>query len=162
MPPGHDRRNLIDPGREILSMDTYLLELDSETKTRLEKLRSHPEEPYSRVINRLIDSYEDKASLTREEVEEIRQALRDLKEGRLVARGLVKEEPAPGQEEVPASIGDLQAVKDMEALFSGAARQVRDQELPPSDSLETDPGDIHEIEGFDTRGRSRTPRLDSL
>ncbi len=143
-------------------MDRYLLELDAETRDRLERLRSHPEEPYSQVINRLIDSYEDDASLTKEEVEEIRQALRDLKEGRFVARGLVAEEPAPAQEKPPASIGDPQAVKDMEALFSGTATRVPDQELTPSDHADYDPGDLHEIGGFDTRGRSRTPHLDSL
>jgi hypothetical protein len=143
-------------------MDRYLLELDAETRDRLERLRLHPEEPYSQVINRLIDSYEDDASLTKEEVEEIRQALRDLKEGRFVARGTVAEHPAPAYEKPPASIGDPQAVRDMEAIFSGAAKKVPDSELTPSGSIDTDPGDLHEIGGFDTRERSRTPHLDSL
>jgi hypothetical protein len=44
-------------------MDRYLLELDAETKNRLERLRSHPEEPYGQVISRLIDAYEDESSL---------------------------------------------------------------------------------------------------
>jgi hypothetical protein len=143
-------------------MDRYLLELNPGTRDRLERLKSYPEEAYHEVINRLIDAYEDDASLTREEVEEIRQALRDLKEGRFVARGQVKEDPAPAGEKPPASIGDPQAVKDMEALFSGAAKKITDQELTRTDPVDTDPGDIHEIEGFDTRGRSRTPHLDSL
>jgi predicted transcriptional regulator len=143
-------------------MDRYLLELDAETRNRLDRLKTHPEEPYSQVINRLIDACEDDASLSREEVEEIRQALRDLKEGRFVARGTVAEQPAPSYEKPPASIGDPQAVKDMEALFSGAAMKVPDTELTPSESTDTDPGDLHEIGGFDTRERSRTPHLDSL
>jgi predicted transcriptional regulator len=141
-------------------MDRYLLELNPETRNRLERMKSHPEEPYDQVINRLIDSYENEATLTREEVEEIREALRKLKEGRFFTHEQVKEEFS--DEKPPAPIGDPQAVKDMEALFSGAAKKVLDPELTKAEPGDTDPGDIHEIEGFDTRGRSRTPHLDSL
>jgi predicted transcriptional regulator len=133
-----------------------------DTRVRLDRLKAHPEESDDQLISRLIDTYEEGYRLTREEVEEIREALRQIREGRFSAHEQVKEEFAPGREEPAAPIGDPQAVKDMEAIFSGAARQVRDQELSPSDSPDTDPGDIHEIEGFDTRGRSRTPHLDSL
>jgi predicted transcriptional regulator len=143
-------------------MDRYLLELNPETRNRLERLKSHPEEPFDQVINRLIDSYEDEATLTTEEIEEIRQVIRDLKEGRFFTHEQVKEQYAPAQEMPPAPIGDPQAVKDMETLFSGTAKKVLDQELTRTDPGDTDPGDIHEIEGFDTRGRSRTPHLDSL
>ena len=143
-------------------MDRFLLELDPKTMNRLERLKSYPEEPMNQVIHRLIDSYEDDASLSREEIEGIREILRDLKEGRFVTPGQVKEQLAPGREETPAPIGDPQAVKDMEQIFSGTLRQGHDPELTPSGSGDTDPGDIHEIEGFDTRGRSRTPHLDSL
>lgn len=142
-------------------MDRYLLELDADTKNRLERLREHPEEPYGQVISRLIDAYEDDASLTREEVEEIRQALRDLKEGRFVTRGLVRE-AAPVQEMPAVPMGDPQAVKDMEALFSGTANRAMDQELTPKEPADTDPGDLHEIAGFDRKERPRTPYLDSL
>ena len=143
-------------------MGRYLLELDLETMNRLERLKSDPGEPVAQVINRLIDSYEDDASLTREEIEEIREILRGLKENRVVTPGQEEEQAAPVQEETPAPLGDPQAVKDMEAIFSGAAKLGQDPELTGSDSGDTDPGDLHEIEGFDTRGRSRTPRLDSL
>jgi predicted transcriptional regulator len=143
-------------------MDRYLLELNPETRNRLEMLKSHPEEPYDQVINRLIDSYEDETSLTREEIEKIRAVLRDLKDGRFVTQEPVEEQFAPGQETPPAPIGDPQAVKDMEALFSGTAKKVPDTELTGSDHGDMDPGDIHEIGGFDTRERSRTPHLDSL
>jgi len=138
-------------------MDRYLLELDPETKNRLDRLKSRPEEPYDRVINRLIDSYEDGDRLTGEDVEGIREALRDLKEGRFFTRGQVNEESGPGREEPPAHIGDPQAVKDMEEIFSGTAEKVHDPELPEPDS-----GDIHEIDGYDKRGRARTSHLDSL
>ena len=170
-----------------MGMDRYLLELDSETKNRLERLKAHPEEAYSEVINRLIDSYEDDSSLTKEEVEEIRQALRDLKEGRFVAHGLGREEPAPPQEQPESPTGDPQAVKDMEALFSGTAQGVQDapppleqaRDAPPGaaklswndpdiaryrsiDVDSTDSTDIREVDPYDRRGRARTPHLDNL
>jgi hypothetical protein len=143
-------------------MDRYLLELNPETRNRLERLKSQPEEPYDQVINRLIDSYEDGTRLTKEEVERIRDILRELKEGRFTTHGQVREEFVTGLETPPAPIGDPRAVKDMEALFSGTAKKVHDPELTKPEPGDTDPGDIHEIEGFDTRGRSRTPHLDSL
>ncbi len=67
----------------------------------------------------------------------------------------------------PASIGDPEAVKYLEALFSGTAKRVPDTELTPPESPETDTDytdsvDIHEIDPFDKRGRARTPHLDSL
>jgi len=135
-------------------MDRYLLELTPETRTRLERLRSYPEEPYDLLLNRLIDSYESGDRLTREEIGEVREALRRLREGGLFSPG---EKPAPGQETSPAPIGDPQAVKDMERIFSGAAEKIPDPGPP-----DTDPGDIHEVDPFDKRGRARTPHLDSL
>ena len=138
-------------------MDRYLLELNPETMKRLERLKSYPEQPFDQVINRLIDSRENASPLTREEVEEIRKALRELKEGRIAAHEEVREEFPPGREQPPASAGDPQAVKDMEMIFSGAVKKIDDQELTDSDS-----GDLHEIEGSEKRGRSRTPHLDSL
>lgn len=145
-------------------MERFLLELSPETKDRLESLKSYPDEPYDRVINRLIDSYDDEASLTREEVEGIRGILREMKEGRFVAPGKAAELPAPVQEAAtaPAPAGDPRAVKDMAALFSGTAGSVQDQELTPPDPGDTDPGDIHEIDPYDKGGRARTPHLDSL
>ena len=137
-------------------MDRYLLELNPETMKRLERLKSYPEEPFDRVINRLIDSRENAPSLTREEVEEIREALRSLREGRAQAPEPAGEEFMPSTE-TPASIGDPQAVMDMEMIFSGAVKKIEDRELTDFDS-----GDIHEIEPIDRKGRSRTPHLDSL
>jgi predicted transcriptional regulator len=133
-----------------------------DTRVRLDRLKTHPEETDDQLINLLIDTYEEGYRLTREEVEEIREALRQIREGRFFASEQVKEEFAPGCEEPPAPIGDPRAVKDVEALFSGTAKKVNDAELTRTDPGDTDPGDIHEIEGFDTRGRSRTPHLDSL
>ena len=137
-------------------MDRYLLELNPETMKRLERLKSYPEEPFDRVINRLIDSRENAAPLTREEIAEIREALRSLREGRAQVPEPAGEEFMPSTE-TPASTGDPQAVKDMELIFSGAVKKIEDQELTDFDS-----GDIHEIEPIDRKGRSRTPHLDSL
>jgi predicted transcriptional regulator len=143
-------------------MDRSLLELNPETKARLDRLKSHPEESYDLVLNRLIDSFEDGDRLTREEVQGIREILRDLKEGRFLPREQVKEQPAMDREQSPSTVGDPQAVKDMEQIFSGTARQDRDLELTPPGPGDTDAGDLHEIEGFNTKGKSRIPHLDSL
>ena len=128
-----------------------------DTRLRLDRLKAHPDESDDQLINRLIDSYEDDTTLTREEVEEIRAALRDLKEGRFFTRDQTKERSPESQEMPPSSAGDPQAVKDMEALFSGTAEKVHDPEL-----AEPDPDEIHEIEDSDKRGRSCTPHLDTL
>ena len=153
-------------------MDRYLLELDAETKGRLDRLKGDPGEPYSVVINRLIDDFEDEAALTREEVEEIRQALRDLKEGRFVARGLAREEPAPAPEMPRSPAGDPQAVRDMEALFSGMAPPQApddpvqlgrdDPDIARYRTIDPDSGDIIDLDPYDRRGRARTPHLDNL
>jgi predicted transcriptional regulator len=133
-----------------------------DTRVRLDRLKAHPEETDDQLVSRLIDTYEEGYRLTREEVGEIREALRQIREGRFFAREQAKEELPPGQEIPTPSVGDPQAVKDMEKIFSGAAKKVHDAELIKTDQSDPDPGDIHEIEGFDTRGRSRTPHLDSL
>ncbi len=136
-------------------MDRFLLELNPETKARLDRLKSYPEESYDLLLTRLMDSFEDGDRLTREEVQGIRELLRDLKEGRFSTPVQMKEEPAPGGEE--ATVGDPQAVKDMEEIFSGTA----DKGHPPEPG-EPDSGDIQELEPYDRRGRSRTSHLDSL
>ena len=128
-----------------------------DTRFRLDRLKAHPEETDDQLINRLIDTYEEGYRLTKEEVEEIRDALRQIREGRFFTHGQVNEELAPGQEEPPAPIGDPQAVKDMEKIFSGTAESIKDPEL-----AEPDQDEIHEIEEYDKRGRSHSPRLDSL
>lgn len=150
-------------------MDRYLLELNPETTKRLERLKSYPEEPYDHVINRLIDSRESNVSLTREEVDEIREALRRLKEGQVPGQENVTafftQDPGAPQSSVadPRAVKDMeQAVKDMEMIFSGAEKRARDQELTEADYGDTDSVDIHEIDPYDKRGRARTPHLDSL
>ena len=138
-------------------MDRYLLELDPGTMHRLYRLKSHPEEPYDRIINRLIDSCGDADRLTKEEVGEIREALRRLKEGGFMTPEPVKEESAPGPEIPPAGIGDPQAVKDMEEIFSGTAEKPREPEPAEPDSDE-----IHEIGPPDKKKRSPSSDLDNL
>ena len=133
-----------------------------DTRVRLDRLKSYPEESDDQLVTRLIDTYEEGYRLTREEIGEIREALRQIREGRFFTHEQVRENLPPGQEMPTSSVGDPQAVKDMERIFSGAAKKVSDAELTRTDPGDTDPGDIHEIEGFDTRGRSRTPHLDSL
>ena len=157
-------------------MDRYLLELNPETTKRLERLKSYPEEPYDQVINRLMDSRESNVSLTRGEVEEIREALRRMKEGQAPGQENVtafftqdQAAPQPAMEDPKAAkdieqaVKDMeQAVKDMEMIFSGAVRRAHDRELTESGPFDTDPGDIHEVDPYDKRGRARTPHLDSL
>jgi hypothetical protein len=142
-------------------MDRYLLELNPETRDRLERLKAYPVEPLDHVINRLIDSYEDEPSLTKEEIEGIREILRGMKEGRFLPGGDVGEQPVPDTEQPPSSIGDPQVVKDMEALFSGTAQRVQDDpDLARYHSI--DSTDIREIDPYDKRGRARTHHLDNL
>ena len=138
-------------------MDRFLLELNPETKARLDRLKSYPEESYDLVLTRLMDSFQDGDRLTREEVQGIRELLRDLKEGRFSTHAQVVEQPAPGGEEAPGTVGDPQAVKDMEELFSGTAGKVQ-----PPEPGEPGSGDLHELDPYDRKGRARTPHLDSL
>ena len=140
-------------------MDRFLLELNPETKNRLDRLRTYPEESSDQLINRLIDSYEDGGRLTRDEVERVREFLRELKKGGDTAQGQARDERVPSQEQPRVSIGDPQAIRDMETLFSGTAERV--PEPGPSPSEPSDYGDLREIE-LDRKGRSRTPYLDSL
>ena len=150
-------------------MDRYLLELNPGTTKRLERLKSYPEEPYDQVINRLMDTRENNVSLTREEVDEIREALRRMKEGQVPGQENVtafftqdQAAPQPAMEDPKAAKDMEQAVKDMEMIFSGAVRRAHDRELTESGPFDTDPGDIHEVDPYDKRGRARTPHLDSL
>jgi len=140
-------------------MDRFLLELNPETKNRLDRLRTYPEESSDQLINRLVDSYEDGGRLTRDEVERVREFLRELKEERVTARGQAGDELVPSQEQPRVLTGDPQAIRDMETLFSGTAERVPEPE--PSPSEPSDYGDLREIE-LDRKGRSRTPYLDSL
>ena len=71
-------------------MQTSSLRVNPRTKSRLEKLKVHPRESYDRVIDRLIDSYQDDEPLTEEEIRGIEEALRDLKEGRTYTHEQVK------------------------------------------------------------------------
>ena len=142
-----------------MSMDRFLLELNPETKTRLDRLRTYPEEYSDQLINRLIDSYEDGARLTKEEVERVREFLRNLNERRVATQGQVRDELAPSQEQPPLTVGDPQAIRDMESLFSSTSERIPEPGPVPSEP--SDYGDIREID-FDRKSRSRTPYLDSL
>ena len=142
-----------------MSMDRFLLELNPETKTRLDRLRTYPEESSDQLINRLIDSYEDGARLTKEEVERVREFLSELQEGRITAQREMRGELAPSQEQPPVTVGDPQAIRDMESLFSSTSERI--PEPGPAPSEPSDYGDIREID-FDRKGRSKTPYLDSL
>ena len=71
-------------------MQSSSLRVNQRTKSRLERLKVHPRESYDRVIDRLIDSYQDDEPLTGEEIEGIEEALRDLKDGRTYTHEQVK------------------------------------------------------------------------
>jgi predicted transcriptional regulator len=71
-------------------MQTSSLRVNPRTKSRLEKLKVHPRESYDRVIDRLIDSYQDDEPLTEEEIKGIEEAIQDLKEGRTYTHEQVK------------------------------------------------------------------------
>ncbi|HVP25763.1 MAG TPA: hypothetical protein VMS81_07265, partial [Methanomicrobiales archaeon] len=63
-----------------------------DTRVRLDRLKSYPEEPDDQLVSRLIDTYEEGYRLTREEVGEIREALRQIREGRFFTREQAGEE----------------------------------------------------------------------
>jgi predicted transcriptional regulator len=71
-------------------MQTSSLRVNPRTKSRLERLKVHPRESYDKVIDRLIDSYQDDEPLTEEEIEGIEEALQDLKAGRTYTHEQVK------------------------------------------------------------------------
>jgi predicted transcriptional regulator len=68
------------------------IRVPTDTRNRLVCLKENPKESLDTVINRLIDFYEDDDPLTREDIEAIKEALQDVKDGRTYTSEQLKKE----------------------------------------------------------------------
>jgi predicted transcriptional regulator len=66
------------------------IQIEEKIKSRLEEMKIHPREPYSRVIERLIKYSGDERELSPETIRNIERALEDVKRGRTYSTGEVR------------------------------------------------------------------------
>ena len=71
----------------------FKLKYKEKIKNKLEELKIHPREPYSRVIERLVKYSSEEEELSPETIENIERALEDVKKGRTYSTGEVKKKP---------------------------------------------------------------------
>ena len=95
------------------------IRVSPDTRNRLASLKDNPRESFDCVINRLIDFYKDDDPLTREDVEAIREALEDIREGRLFTCEEVKEKLGLNKEKPYTVTYAARVVKDLEELPRG-------------------------------------------
>lgn len=62
-------------------METTMVKLKKETVNRLKSLKEYQRETYDEIINKMIAM--QKGELSREDIENIEEGLRDIKEGRV-------------------------------------------------------------------------------
>jgi predicted transcriptional regulator len=66
------------------------IQIEEKLKSRLEEMKIHPREPYSRVIERLIKYSGEERELSPDTIKNIERALGDVKKGRTYSTGEVK------------------------------------------------------------------------
>lgn len=66
------------------------IEISRSDKTKLDKLRRYPKEPYRLIIHRLLEVAEDTEPLTDEEIAEIRESLEEIERGEYVTHEELK------------------------------------------------------------------------
>jgi predicted transcriptional regulator len=66
------------------------IQIDEKIKSKLEELKIHSREPYSKVIERLIKYSSEEEELSPETIANIERALDDVKKGRTYSTGEVK------------------------------------------------------------------------
>ncbi|MBR1369290.1 hypothetical protein RJ53_07205 [Methanocalculus chunghsingensis] len=66
------------------------IEISRSDKTKLDKFRRYPKEPYRLVIHRLLEVVEDTEPLTDEEIAEIRESLEEIERGEYVTHEELK------------------------------------------------------------------------
>lgn len=66
------------------------IQLEERIKKKLEEMKMHPREPYSKVIERLIQFSEEEEELSGETIRNIEKALEDVKKGRVYSTREVK------------------------------------------------------------------------
>ena len=78
------------------------VQLQPETKEKLDNLKLHPRETYDELIDRLADAAYDDESLSSEELEDIRESEKDIQAGRVRSlRDIMKD------------LGDDQAIRSL-------------------------------------------------
>ena len=68
------------------------IQIDKELKKMLDELKIHEKEPYSSVIRRLIESKIDDEPLSKETLERIEEAIREVRRGEVYTTEGVKRE----------------------------------------------------------------------
>ena len=66
------------------------IQIEEKIRSRLEEMKIHPREPYSRVIERLIKYSSEDEELSPETLKNIEKALEDVKKGRTYSTSEVK------------------------------------------------------------------------
>ena len=132
------------------------IRVSSDTKSRLVCLKENQKESFDSVINRLIDFHEDDDPLTREDIEGIKEALEDLREGRFFTHEEVKEKLGLNKEQPFTLIYAHRAVKDLEELSERESGSPR--------LSETFKDEIRAIKEYEKKGqkekRRNSPRQD--
>ena len=67
------------------------IQLESKTKTKLEKMKIFSRESYNDVVNRLLKIAEDDDTLNQKTIKDLEDAISDVKKGRLVSHKKVKQ-----------------------------------------------------------------------
>ncbi|MDK2889559.1 MAG: hypothetical protein PWR21_190 [Methanoculleus sp.] len=58
------------------------IQLQPETKSRLDTLKAHPRESYDETLNRILDAFFDPEPLSEETLQEIEESIADMRAGR--------------------------------------------------------------------------------
>ena len=58
------------------------IQLQPETKSRLDTLKTHPRESYDETLNRILDAFFDPEPLSEETLQEIEESIADMRAGR--------------------------------------------------------------------------------
>ena len=66
------------------------IQIEEKIKSKLEEMKMHPREPYSRVIERLIKYSGEEEELGPETIKNIESALEDIKKGRTYSTAAVR------------------------------------------------------------------------
>ena len=73
-------------------MQVPCLRVNQHVKERLDKLKIHPRESYSDVIERLLSMTIDDEPLTQEEIEGVHESLQEFKSGHSVTHEQIKKD----------------------------------------------------------------------
>jgi len=67
------------------------IQLENKTKSRLEKMKTHPKESYNDVVNRLLNVAEnDEGVLSQQTIKDLEKALAEVKSGKTFSHNQVK------------------------------------------------------------------------